>query len=113
MSDTTDAMPAAVATPTTALITLSEPIARTGGDVAVLTLRKPRAGELRGLKVPDLATGDVDAILRVLPRIATPFITDAEAANLAADDLAQIAGNMIGFFMSQAEKAQMAAMMGN
>ena len=55
---------------------------------------------------------DVNTLIAVLPRISQPFITDAEAANLAAEDLAEIGGAVLGFFMSPAMKAAIATMSG-
>jgi hypothetical protein len=94
------------------MVTLVEPLKRESGDVTTLTLRKPKAGEMRGLKVGDLFNGDVGAVLALLPRIADPFITEHEAGQLDPADLAEIAGTVTGFFMTPAQKAQIAAMLG-
>lgn len=86
------------------VIALVEPLPRAGGDVATLTLRKPRAGELRGLKMTDLMNGDVGAVITLVPRISDPIIAAHEAENLCAEDIAEIAGTIVGFFMSPAQK---------
>ena len=96
----------------TAVITLNTPIERTGGPITHLTLRKPKAGDLRGFGLQAMMTSDVNALIGVLPRISDPFITDVEAANLEADDLAEIGGALLGFFLTPAQKAQAAAMSG-
>ena len=93
-------------------ITLCEPIQRESGTIDKLTLRKPRAGELRGLNVQDLFRCDVVAVLTVLPRISSPHITDVEAASLCTEDFAEIAGTISGFFTTAEEKAAMARMLG-
>jgi hypothetical protein len=91
-------------------ITLEEPICRDGGKVTELRLRKPRGGDLRGMKVGELMNGDVNTIIAVLPRISDPFITEAEAADLSAEDMAEIAGTLRGFFMTAAQKELWAKM---
>lgn len=96
----------------TARVLLEEPIEREGGRIEALTLRKPRAGELRGLKVGDLATGDIAAVIDVLPRISDPFITQAEAADLSMPDISEIAGTIMGFFMTQDQMAYAREMLG-
>lgn len=98
--------------PTTATVTLVEPITRDTGPILTLTVRKPRAGELRGLNLQALITADVNAVLAVLPRICDPFLTDAEVATLAPEDLAELGGTIAGFFMSPAQKAAVAQMLG-
>lgn len=86
-------------------ITLSSPIERqSGAKVEQLTLRKPTAGELRGLSIRDLLTSDVDATLRLIPRIATPSITAAEADSLDPADLAALSNEVIDFLLSKAQR---------
>ncbi len=107
MSDTTQAK-----TPVTVKVSLLEPIERESGPVTELTLRKPRAGEMRGLSLKDLMNADVGAVITLVPRIADPFITDHEAAMLSAEDIAEIGGTIVGFFMTPLQKAMMQELMG-
>lgn len=86
-------------------VTLQDPIEREGGPVSKLTLRKPRAGELRGMKLSELVTADIGAVIDLLPRISDPFITQQEAAGLSSEDIAEIAGTIVGFFLNQAQRA--------
>lgn len=73
--------------PDTRTVTLDNPIRRGETIIDTLQLRKPGAGELRGLAIADLARLDVSAILKVLPRITTPPISPEEAASLSIEDL--------------------------
>lgn len=85
----TETVPGAPA-PDTAVIrtvALDNPIRRGETIIDTLQLRKPGAGELRGLAIADLARLDVSAILKVLPRITTPPISPEEAASLSIEDL--------------------------
>lgn len=94
-------------------IPLVAPIIREGGvNVETLTLRKPNAGELRGLKVPDVVNGDVNTIIALLPRIASPVISQDEAETLDLEDFGEIAGAVFGFFMNREAKAKIAQLTG-
>lgn len=81
-----------------ATITLSRPLVRGETNITEVTLREPNAGSLRGLRLTDLLNGDVDSVATLLPRISEPSISSAEATNLAAVDLGQISGEIMGFF---------------
>lgn len=94
-------------------IVLNSPIQReNGNNIDTLNLRKPNAGELRGLKVPDVVNGDVNTIIALLPRITTPVIGQHEAEALDLEDFGEIAGAIYGFFMNQEAKAKIAQLMG-
>lgn len=98
--------------PQTVTVTLGEPLRRTGGDITELTLRKPRAGELRGLKVEDLFGTDVNTLIVLLPRITSPVIAAHEVEMLEADDLLEVAGAVKGFFMPASLREAMAKALG-
>lgn len=85
-------------------VALSEPIRRGEQEIATLALRKPKAGELRGLSLQDVITSDITALLTLIPRIAEPVITPDEANGLEPEDLAAIGGTIRGFFMTKAER---------
>lgn len=84
-------------------VTLDTPIIKGNETIAFLQLRKPKAGELRGLSLVDVGQLKVDALIKLLPRIAIPTITEADAANMdLADQLA--CGAEIGSFLLQKSK---------
>jgi hypothetical protein len=89
-------------------VTLEAPIAR--GKTAITTgqLRKPKAGELRGLLLTDLLQMKVDALALLLPRISTPTLTKPEIDALDPVDLIALGGEAIGFFLSKGQKAHSA-----
>ncbi|WP_337846874.1 phage tail assembly protein [Sphingomonas sp.] len=91
-------------------VTLSNPIVRGTTRIETLTLRKPKAGELRGLTLQDVIGTDITALLRLIPRISTPPLTQDEADNLEAEDLTEIGGSIRGFFMTSAERQLVEAM---
>lgn len=93
-------------------ITLSTPIVRGETRIEKIDLRKPRAGELRGgITLQDIITTDATALLKLIPRISNPPLTQAEADALEADDFAEIGGAIRGFFMTSGEKQVIEAMM--
>lgn len=83
---------------------LAAPIARGEATIEALTIRKPSAGQLRGLSLQSLLALDITAILTVTPRITMPPITQAEADELDPADLAEIGGAIRDFFMTQGER---------
>jgi len=88
-------------------IKLSRPIERqSGAHVEELTLREPTAGELRGLKVFDLLQADIDAVIKLVPRIAMPTVIAEEVERLHPSDLAALAGEIVGFFLNPEQQAQ-------
>ena len=72
----TAAQPTGSATPEKArkfeTVDLVEPIRRGERVIDALTLRKPKAGELRGLTLSDLIGLDIGTIIKVIPRISDP-----------------------------------------
>ena len=92
-------------------VTLSEPILRGEQKIETLNLRKPKAGELRGLSLADVITSDITALLTLIPRISEPSLTSVDVDALDPADLVEIGGAIRGFFMTKAEKVMMETMM--
>lgn len=90
----------------TKTITLDTPISRKGEEVAEITLRKPRAGELRGLSLTDVLQMDVNALGKLLPRISQPMITEAEVQTMDPADLVQLGGEVAGFLVPKRLKTE-------
>jgi hypothetical protein len=82
-------------------ITLDTPIKRGSDSITSIELRKPNAGELRGLNLTDLLQMDVTALQRVLPRISTPTLTEAEVSAMDVADLVQCGATVMGFLLSK------------
>lgn len=85
-------------------ILLETPIHRGDQVISSLTLRKPDAGTLRGIKLADLLQMDVGALTTLLPRISTPTLTAADAAKLDPVDLVAIATEVGNFFLTKAQR---------
>ena len=86
-------------------VILETPIKRGDQVITSLSLRKPAAGELRGVALADLLRLDVAALITLLPRITSPTLTAHEAGQLDLVDLTALGTEVLGFFVSKADKA--------
>lgn len=89
---------------TTATITLEEPIVRGDTKITQVTVRKPKAGELRGTQLVSLLHMDIAALEIVLPRITSPTLTKQEASNLDPADMTQFGMEVAGFLLTKANR---------
>jgi hypothetical protein len=85
-------------------ITLDTPILRGSQHVTHVTVRKPTAGELRGVQLVALLQMDVAALSLVLPRITTPLLTKFEVDQLDPADLVQLGTEVSGFLLTKADR---------
>lgn len=104
MPKTETPAPEAPATASINTITLEAPINRGEQTIREVVLRKPGAGELRGLKMVDLLQMDVTALQVLVPRISSPTLTTADVAGLDLADLLQFGTAVSLFFMTKAER---------
>lgn len=79
------------------VVTLETPIKRGEQLINAVTLMKPNAGTLRGLSLAAVANAEVDALIKVLPRITSPSLTEQEVAALDLADMVVLAGKVVGF----------------
>ena len=91
---------------TTEEIMLDTPIQRGEKAIEKITLRKPTAGELRGLALTDVLQMQVDALVKLTPRISNPTLTEPEMRNLDPADLVQIGGTVAGFLLTKRAKGE-------
>lgn len=85
-------------------ITLAEPVQRGDQVIADIVLRKPKAGELRGLSIQELMNARTSAVLDLLPRITVPPLLAHEVEQLEPEDLAACGGAIIDFFLTPADR---------
>lgn len=90
---------------TSATVKLDTPIQRGETTITEVTLRKPRAGELRGVKLSELLQMDVGTLRTVLPRISSPMLLATDVDNLDPADLMQLASEVSGFLLTKAALA--------
>lgn len=99
------AIPAADAAKQAASVPLETAIIRGGQRIDRLDLRKPGAGELRGLKLVDVINMDVTALITLLPRITSPTLTTADVSAMDLPDLTACAVEVASFFLTRAQRA--------
>lgn len=86
---------------------LETPIVRGDQIITRLKLRKPNTEALRGTQLAPLSQMDVDQLCKLLPRISTPSLTEAEVALMEAADIVKAGIIVIGFlFPTQAKDLQ-------
>jgi len=98
-ADGSTAPAVAAALPNT--IVLDVPVKRGTTSIAEVTLRKPNAGEPRGLSLQRLHQADADELLKLLPRISSPSLTPPECAQLDPADLSEAGGIVISFLLKK------------
>ncbi|WP_372941445.1 phage tail assembly protein [Shewanella sp.] len=90
-----------------AAVELDYPIKRGDKEIKTIELRKPRAGEMRGLSLTDVLQMEFNALNRLLPRITNPALTEAEIMNLDPADLLQIGSEVTSFLLSKKMRGEM------
>lgn len=86
------------------VVTLDVPLKRGTETIGFIQLRKPAAGELRGLNLLALSQLDVMALRTLLPRITDPMLTPQEIDALDLADLMQLGGEIMDFLLPRAAK---------
>ena len=89
-------------------VTLSKPVKIDGKDETKITLRKPRAGEIRGLMLVNILQMDVSTMIKLLPRISTPPLNEQQVAELEPEDLTELSGKAVLFFAKKEQLQDMA-----
>lgn len=79
------------------VVILEKPVKRGEQVIEEITVIKPTAGTLRGVSLAAVANSEVDALIRVLPRMTAPSLTEQEVAALELPDLIALAGQVVGF----------------
>ncbi|MCW2391950.1 phage tail assembly protein [Sphingobium sp. B11D3A] len=86
-------------------VSLDSPVQRGEQSIESIQLRKPKSGELRGLSLVDLGQLKVDALTKIIPRISSPTLTEAEVANLDPSDLLACGAEIGSFLLQRSQKA--------
>jgi hypothetical protein len=79
------------------VVTLVNPIKRGDEVIKSITLIKPTAGTLRGVSLADVASSDVNALIKVLPRMTYPALIESELNSMELPDMMTLAAKVIGF----------------
>ncbi|MDB6374521.1 phage tail assembly protein [Photorhabdus bodei] len=87
-------------------ITLSEPLERHNGEKiteVIITDTMKQVGALRGLKLYDVMTSDVNSLITLLPRVTQPRLTEAEINSMGIQDFTQLASGVADFLAPSSE----------
>ena len=84
---------------TSQTLTLDTPIKRGESEIKEITLNKPNAGALRGASLRGLLDFQTDDLIKVLPRVTEPALTEFEANRLDPADLVQMGGVIASFLL--------------
>lgn len=79
------------------LVTLESPIQRGNLLIEQVTVTKPNAGTLRGVSLAAVANSDVDALIKVLPRMTYPPLLESDVVKMELPDMVTLASKVIGF----------------
>lgn len=90
--------------PESVTVQLDTAIQRDGDKIEKLVLRKPMAGELRGLSLAEVLNLDVDSVTKLIPRISTPTLTEQEVRNMDPADLVEAGKEIAGFLLQKRHK---------
>lgn len=84
-------------------VTLQTPIKRGEMEITQVCINSTlkQAGSLRGLKLYDILMSDVNSLMKLLPRVTTPMLTEVEVAQLDTWDFAQL-GQEVAVFLQPA-----------
>ncbi|AGA74256.1 phage tail assembly protein [Pseudomonas plecoglossicida] len=83
-------------------VELDTPIQRGKTEIAIITLRKPTAGELRGIHLSELLQMDVASLIKLIPRISE--LNEYEAGRLDPADLVAVGVKVSGFLLQKRMK---------
>lgn len=88
-------------------VVLSKPIKVQGGDpIEKVTVREPTTGELRGVRLSEVLAMDVNALLKIMPRVVMPYLTPVQIASLPLRDFTKLSSAFVGFFVDTGETAE-------
>jgi hypothetical protein len=80
-------------------VDLDSPIQRGNKKVTSVIVRKPTSGALRGVALTDIIRMEVQSLVKVLPRITDPSLTEAEVRDINPADLFQLGEVVTGFLL--------------
>ena len=83
-------------------ITLSQPLKIDGKEISEIDIRKPKAGELRGINLLDLLQMKTEVVVTVLSRVSTPHLTEQQGFELDIADVVKAGAALVGFFNQEA-----------
>ncbi|MGJ0580589.1 phage tail assembly protein [Xenorhabdus bovienii] len=81
-------------------VIFSEPLKLADGNTiteVIITETMRQVGALRGLKLFDVMTSDVNSLITLLPRVTHPRLSEADIATMPIQDFTQLAAAIADF----------------
>lgn len=88
--------------PNEEVVPLEQPIQFGGNTITEITIRKPNVKALSGVSLQAIYQHDVNALIKVLPRVTTPALTPQQVLELDPVDFANLGGYLVTFLYPQA-----------
>ncbi|SBV94102.1 hypothetical protein KL86APRO_10469 [uncultured Alphaproteobacteria bacterium] len=79
-------------------ITLSKPLPWGNEEISEIVLRRPTAGDLRGIKLTGIAEMDVNTVMVLLPRISVTPLAKSVLNELDPADVVEVCSALSVFF---------------
>ncbi len=87
------------------IVKFNSPVTLKNGSViteVTITDSMRQAGTLRGLKMWDVATGDVNSMITLLPRVTQPRLSEQELSSMPVDCFSQLVNEVANFLAPSA-----------
>ncbi|HHN8347199.1 TPA: phage tail assembly protein [Morganella morganii] len=87
------------------IVKFNSPVTLKNGNViteVTITDSMRQAGTLRGLKMWDVATGDVNSMITLLPRVTQPRLSEQELFSMPVDCFSQLVNEVANFLAPSA-----------
>ena len=78
-------------------VPLEQPIQFGGTTITEVVIRKPNVKALSGVSLQAIYQHDVNALIKVLPRVTTPELTAQQVLELDPVDFANLGGHLVTF----------------
>lgn len=88
---------AVIQNPNQETVQLEQPIQFGGTTITEITIRKPNVKALSGVSLQAIYQHDVNALVKVLPRVTTPALTSQQVMDLDPVDFATLGGHLVTF----------------
>lgn len=91
------------------IVTFNSPVTlKNGTEITEVTITDSmrQAGALRGLKLWEVATGDVNSLITLLPRVTQPRMSEQDITTMPVDCFAQLANEVALFLAPSAPAAE-------
>ncbi len=86
-------------------IVLDTPITRGNQTITQVVIRKPAAGELRGIRIQSLLEMDVESVMTALTRVTIPTLSKPELMQTDPADFLQLGMGLITFLLPKSIQA--------